>query len=415
MRAVGTALTGFGGLLLGGLLIGRLAYLGADGPGAPGAGPAVPAVRFLGPRVGPEKAKALARFGGDAATEKAVAAGLGWLARHADEDGWDADGFPARCAKGGAACDGIGKGQHGEAQPCPFDAAISALAVQAFVGAGHGPWVEGDPHGPLVERALGRLRTRQHEYWALPLATQALAEAEALEKQGRWMPDARAGAAALLQARAADGAWGYAAAFRPGSDVPYSALVVPALLAARDVGVELPATLGADVDRWLGTLESDEGRLAYLRVGRKYGYTPTAANAIAAAALREWLETGRQSAQHRGHLSRMTKQRPDWSISFKELDVPGRGKQRVQIGTLSLYDWWYGTMAAFQVGGETWSAWNGRLKSELVTHQRKDGCAAGSWDPLGTYERQTGGRVFATALAVLMLETPYRHRRLAEK
>ena len=35
--------------------------------------------------------------------------------------------------------------------------------------------------------------------------------------------------------------------------------------------------------------------------------------------------------------------------------------------------------------------------------------------PLGTYERQTGGRVFATALAVLMLEPPYRHRRLARR
>ena len=31
-----------------------------------------------------------------------------------------------------------------------------------------------------------------------------------------------------------------------------------------------------------------------------------------------------------------------------------------------------------------------------------------------TYERQTGGRVFATALAVLMLEEPYRHSRLTQ-
>jgi hypothetical protein len=355
------------------------------------------------------------RFGGDAATEKAVAAGLDWLARHANEDGWDADGFPERCVKPGPACDGIGKGQHGEAMPCPFDAAISALAVQAFLGAGHGPWVEGDPYGPFVSRALVRLRASRADTWALPLATQALAEAEALEKKGRWLADARAGAAALLAARGPDGAWGYAAGFRPGSDVPYTALVVPALLAARDVGVELPATLGADVDRWLTTLESDEGRLAYLKDGRAYGYTPTAANAIAAAAVREWLETGRSSAQHRAHLSRMAKQRPEWSISFKELDVPGRGKQRVQIGSLSLYDWWYGTMAAFQAGGETWSAWNARLKAALLPHQRKDGCAAGSWDPVGTYERQTGGRVFATALAILMLETPYRHRRLSER
>jgi hypothetical protein len=54
------------------------------------------------------------------------------------------------------------------------------------------------------------------------------------------------------------------------------------------------------------------------------------------------------------------------------------------------------------------------LKPELLAHQRQDGCARGSFDPEGTHERQAGGRVFATALAVLMLEAPYRHRRLAD-
>ncbi len=44
---------------------------------------------------------------------------------------------------------------------------------------------------------------------------------------------------------------------------------------------------------------------------------------------------------------------------------------------------------------------------------REERCARGSWDPEGMYERLTGGRVFATAMAVLMLEAPYRHRRLA--
>lgn len=386
---------------------------GDEPPVPPPAPPARQAPRFLGPRTGPERAKALTKYGGDAATEKAVEAGLDWLARHQGADGgWDADGFGQRCAAGGPACDGIGKGQHGEAVPCPFDAAISALAVQAFLGAGRGPWAKDDPYGPLVERALGRLKAGL-DTWALPLATQAFAEAEGLEGRGRWLADATAGAAALLAARQPDGGWAYAAGFRAGSDVPYSALVTGALVAARDVGVELPATLAGDVDRWLATLEGDAGRLAYLKDGRAYGYTPTAANAAAAAAMREWLEVGRAGAQHRGHLDRLAKQRPDGSISFKELDVPGRGKQRVQIGTLSFYDWWYGTAASFQAGGGTWSAWNARLKAALLPLQRKDGCARGSWDPLGTYERQTGGRVFATALAVLMLEAPYRHRRLA--
>jgi hypothetical protein len=85
---------------------------------------------------------------------------------------------------------------------------------------------------------------------------------------------------------------------------------------------------------------------------------------------------------------------------------------QAQIGNLSMYQWWFGTVGEFQRGGEAWTAWFGAVKTALLPHQRKDGCARGSWDPEGWYERRTGGRVFATALGVLMLEQPYRHRRI---
>jgi hypothetical protein len=77
-----------------------------------------------------------------------------------------------------------------------------------------------------------------------------------------------------------------------------------------------------------------------------------------------------------------------------------------------MYQWYYGTLGSFQRGGTAWASWFGAVKTAVGNHQRRDGCARGSWDPLGTYERQTGGRVFATALGVLMLEAPYRHRRI---
>lgn len=375
-----------------------------------------PAARFVAPRRGPERDKALAREGGTAATEKAVEAGLDWLARHQGDDGsWDADGFPTRCEKGGAACDGIGKGQHGEEMPCPFDAAISALATLAFLGAGHGPLTPGDRYAKVVEKALAALRSGGGDVWSAALTTQAAAEAAVLSGVEQDAEAARAGAARLLGSREKDGAWAYAGSFRAGSDVPFAALVVPALVAARDVGAEFPAGLASDVDRWLGTLEVDHGRLAYLLDGRAYGYTPTTANGVAAAAIREWLEVGREGERHRAHLSLARSDPPDWTISFKEIAVKGQGKVRVQIGHLSFYEWWYATMALFQAGGDGWRSWYARLASALVPHQRQDGCARGSWDPLGPYERQTGGRVFATALAVQMLETPYRHRRLTGK
>jgi hypothetical protein len=374
--------------------------------------PELPAPRLVGPRIGPEKAKALAANGGSAATEKAVAAGLDWLARHAQEDGtWDADGFASRCAAQGKACDGIGRGQHGEDVACPFDEAISGLATLAFLGAGHLPGAADDPYGALVEKALRRLE-RAGESWARPIAVEALAEAETLERTGRWRDAAMRGTAELLASRQKDGAWGYAASFRPGSDVPYTAFVVPALVAARDAGFDLPADLAPGIDVFLSSLEEEKGRLAYLADARMYGYTPTTSNAHAAVAIRELLGVGLAGARHRAHLALLAQKEPVWEISFRESEVPGRGKVKVQIGDLSLYQWAFGTIGVFQRGGAAWSSWFAAVKSALLPHQQTAGCSRGSWDPVGQYERLTGGRVFATALGVLMLEAPYRHRRL---
>ncbi len=374
-----------------------------------------PEPRLIGPRTGPEKAKALTARGGSAATEKAVAAGLDWLARHAEPGGgWDADGFPDRCAAvpgaDGKACTGVGRGQHDEEVPCPFDDAIGGLATLAFLGAGHLPGKDAGPYGELVEKALQRLERGGGDRWALAIGTEALAEAEAMEGRGRWRESVRRNVDALLAARQEDGGWGYVAPWRAGSDVPYTALVVPALLAARDAGVELPTDLAPRIDAWLSSLEEDEGRLAYLKDGRKYGYTPTTSNAHCAAALRELLQVGTSLPRHRAHMGRVAEEAPVWKISFREKKVPGRGVVQVQIGNLSMYQWWYGTIATFHAGGTAWDTWSGKLRTALLGHQEKTGCARGSWPPVGLYERRTG-RVFATAMGVLMLEQPYRQRR----
>jgi len=367
--------------------------------------------RLIGPRSGPEREKALKKNGGTKKTEEIVARGLDWLARHqAKNGGWDADGFASECEAGGKRCDGKGKGQHGEAVPCPFDHAISAIVTLAFLGHGHLPGVEGDPLATTVEKALARLENPR-DAWALVLTTQVFAEAEAMEGKGRYEKKAAALARSLLARRQKDGGWGYAAGFRPGSDVPYTALAVQALVAARDAGVTLPADFGTGVDKYLASLEEKGGKLAYLRNGRAYGYTPTTSNAHCAVAIRELVGNGTDGKRHRAHTALVLKRKPVWKITFRKVNVPGRGKVPVQIGNLSMYQWWYGTIGLFQRGGGDWSSWFGKVKSALVKNQRKSGCAKGSWDPKGTYERQTGGRVFATALGVLMLEQPYRHRR----
>ena len=87
---------------------------------------------LVGLRSMPERGEALKRNGGSSKTEKAVQAGLDWLERHqGPSGGWDADGFARHCEEGVDPCEGVGKGQHGESVPCPFDQAISALAAKS--------------------------------------------------------------------------------------------------------------------------------------------------------------------------------------------------------------------------------------------------------------------------------------------
>jgi len=387
-----------------------LVAFGDDEPEAP-AEPTLADPVLVGPRTGEERKKALQRGGGNSATEKSVNAALDWLARHALEGGgWDADGFPDECEEDAERCDGIGKGHHGEAVPCPFDGALSALAALAFLGHGHAPGTPDDPYADLVEKTLALLRGRS-DTWTLPLATQAFAEAEALERKGRFTADVENGVRAILSRQQEDGAWGYVAPGRPGSDVPYTALCVQALVTAVDAGVALDDETRDGVLGYLATLEIDKkGRLAYLQAGRRYGYTPTSSNAHGGAAIRHLLGVGTGAPAHRKNMGLIARQKPVWKITFKTRKVPGRGKVPVQIGNLSMYQWWYGTIATFHAGGAAWSGWFGKAKSALVGHQEKKGCRRGSWDPEGTYERTTGGRLFATALGALILEQPYRHR-----
>lgn len=384
-----------------------------DPPVAENADDERPSARLIAPRDAESRAARIRSERVSSAVLGRIEDGLDWLARHQRADGgWDADAFHEHCAEGDR-CTGIGKGQHGEDMPCPFDGPISALATLAFLANGHRPGLEGDPHAEVVERAE-RYLLGVSDRWGLPLATVALAELEVMAPHERRRARVESHVEQLVGIRQEDGAWGYAAPWRPGSDVPYSALVVQALVAARDAGVELPENLGDEVHAYLDSLERDDGKLAYLLDGRRYGYTPTTSNAHCAAAMRCLVEAGTDGKAHREHLGVLAKRRPKWKISFKTVKVPGRGEVPVQIGHLSMYQWWYGTLAAYQEGGATWSSWWRKLVGALAQGQADSGCARGSWEPDGTYERQTGGRVFATALGVLMLSEPLRHRRLEE-
>jgi hypothetical protein len=79
-------------------------------------------------------------------------------------------------------------------------------------------------------------------------------------------------------------------------------------------------------------------------------------------------------------------------------------------GSVDMYYWYYGSLAMFQVGGEPWKRWHAALTAAVLPHQRREGHAAGSWDPVGPWGGE-GGRIYSTALLTMCLQTPYRYGR----
>jgi hypothetical protein len=80
-------------------------------------------------------------------------------------------------------------------------------------------------------------------------------------------------------------------------------------------------------------------------------------------------------------------------------------------GKTDLYYWYYGTLCTFQQGGEVWKMWNDAMKRTLCDNQKREGDAAGSWDPIGMFSLEWG-RVGQTALCCLCLEVYYRYPRV---
>jgi len=65
------------------------------------------------------------------------------------------------------------------------------------------------------------------------------------------------------------------------------------------------------------------------------------------------------------------------------------------------------------MGGASWEGWRAALDRVLIGSQRRDGDSKGSWDPVGPWGF-SGGRVYATAMALLSLQSRWRLDRLYE-
>jgi hypothetical protein len=339
--------------------------------------------------------------GGSTETEAAVVAALAWLAKAQSADGrWDANRYGA-----GQEQTVLGHNRGGAGRNA--DTGISALALLAFLGAGHSHQ-QGD-YQETVRRGLEFLLRSQAgdgslfgestlyaQMYCHSMATFALAEAQAMTGDHRIQPAVEKAVEFSLHAQhPATGGWRY----RPAVDVGDTSQLgwqMMALASAQRAGIDVPAHTWTRVGRFLRSVRRGQyGGLASYRPDGPPSTSMTAEAFYCRALLQEI----------RGEP--IDQQAVDEATKAVLASLPARDR-------INLYYWYYASLALHQRqqtsdgAAAAWDAWNGALCEALVSTQQTQGDDAGSWNT-NTVWGGYGGRVYTTAMAAMCLEVYYRY------
>jgi hypothetical protein len=349
----------------------------------------------------------LDKGGGTAATEEAVARGLEWLALHqAPAGNWSLDEFhkTGRDAPlpGGKVI--VCSCQEGTARK--NDLAATALALLPLLTAGHTHQASRakPDYSKAVAAGLTYLLSKQDrdgrfggDHYTHALAMMAVCEVYGMSGAALFKAPAQKAVAYLLNAQdPTGGGWRYTS--RQPGDLSVTGWVLQALYAAQAAGLAVPpAALDAASKFVLSCETKEKGHFLYV---------PTAAGeslSTPAIGLLCRLQFG----------AKLDSEGVVAGVELLKKTPPGKSGDR--------YYEYYATRALFNVGGDAWKWWNegpeGKdgLRDTLVKAM-DDGTArgkshqAGSWEPATGLSRD-GGRLLATALALLTLQVSYRYPR----
>lgn len=329
----------------------------------------------------PERRAQLVRdAGGTPESEEAVERGLRWIAAHQSPDGgWTFDLKKSYCA---GLCANAGT----EASTT----GATAIALLPFLGAGY-THTQGE-HRETVRKGLyyllrrGRttpegLDLREGTMYAQGLAAIALCEAYAMT-QDEALRDPAQSAIRYIQA-AQDrrgGGWRYAPG-EPG-DTTVTGWQWMALKSGQLAGLPVSRSTLYAADRFLDSVQSDGGA--------QYGYlTPEPRRATTAVGILCRMYGG----WTRGHpaLARGVSLLSTWGPSPADI-----------------YYNYYATQVLRHWGGSDWKFWNRPMRDYLVSTQAVKGHENGSWYFDDEHSR-VGGRLYTTAMAVMILEVYYRY------
>ncbi|MHC4400573.1 MAG: hypothetical protein ACYTG0_12930 [Planctomycetota bacterium] len=362
------------------------------------------------------RADLLKQYGATEGSERAVEMGLAFLARHQFPDGhWSLDAIP-----GGDQPDYADVG-HAQIRG---DTAATGLALLSFLGAGY-THMDGKYRTVLRkgiawlssnQQANGQLFTaatdpqRAGRIYGHGIAAIALCEAYGMTGDPNLRERASEALRFIIDAQhPTQGGWRYtkkdgAATWRKESDTSVSGWQLMALKSAQMAGLDVPDGVMDKVGRWLDLAQAEDGSQYVYNPhaadtdDQREGRVPNLAMTAEGLLMRLYLGWGRD---HPG----MAAGADHLKANLPEIDPRNRRAR-------DAYYWYYATQVMFQMQGEHWKAWNGRMRPLLEESQVQQGPLAGSWHPnrpVPDRWAHAGGRLYVTTMHLLMLEVYYRH------
>ena len=321
----------------------------------------------------------LAKYGGTATTEAAVASALDWLARQQRRDGaWSL------------------KGPYSQGSFDENKTSATAMALLAFQGGGHTH--NNGEYQDNVRRGWNALLKMQdqdgnfyhgsedgHRLYSQAQATIALCEIYGMTQDDQFAQPAQLAIDYAVKIQSNEGGWRY----RPGvdSDTSVTGWFVMGLQSALMAGLDVPNATLARISKYLDSVAMYGGGFYKYQIERQ-GFTPAmTAEGLLCRQYLGWKQNDERLLEGADFLV-------ENPVSWDERDV---------------YYWYYATQTLHHLEGPHWERWNRVMRRVLPEQQVLAGPEKGSWDPDGDRWGAHGGRLYTTCMSVFMLEVYYRH------
>jgi hypothetical protein len=334
----------------------------------------------------------LVRVNGGWKADYTVLLGLKWLTTHQLPDGgWSFDHGQAPECHGQCR----NPGQLTEARN-----AATGLALLSLLGAGNshtrGPFKSNVKAG-LDFLVGGMKQTEQggsfHEsggmMYSQGIAALALCEAYAMTADKGLQGPAQKAIDFIVYAQdPVGGGWRYQP--RQKGDLSVTGWQLTALKSAQFGDLRVPPVTLTKASQFLDSVQADEGA--------RYGYTQPGSRASTTA-------VGLVMRMHLG----WEKGNPALKRGVEWLSEQGPSKT-------NMYYNYYATRLMHQVGDEPRRKWNAEMRDYLIDTQAEEGHEKGSWYFEGAgHSAERGGRLYSTAMALMILEVYYRHLRIYDR